>query len=135
MNCPISATEPRSFADALAYIRFLQQRVATATRALLRKHGWRYTCLNPARSWLWAKNLPGGRTILTDLDTALAIEASLAGQPLFAAAPALARPSHAEKTNAPSAQTPVPSADDPPPKSFVIPEGSQDRSRPPLGTV
>jgi hypothetical protein len=31
-------------------IRFIRQRVATATRVLLRKHGWRYTCLTPAHS-------------------------------------------------------------------------------------
>jgi hypothetical protein len=90
MNTPATTTEPRSFADSLADIRLLQQRVATATRALLRKHGWRYTCLTPAHRWLWSKKLPGGRTILTDLNTALAIETSLAGQPLLPAAPAAA---------------------------------------------
>jgi hypothetical protein len=81
LNDPTAATEPRSFADALADIRFLQQRVATATRALLRKRGWRHTCLTPAHLWLWSKKLPGGRTILTDLNTALAVESSLAHQP------------------------------------------------------
>jgi hypothetical protein len=81
MNIPATATEPRSFADALADIRFLQQRVATATRVLLRKHGWRYTCLTPAHHWLWSKQLPGGRTMLTDMHTALALESSLAHQP------------------------------------------------------
>jgi hypothetical protein len=74
-------TEPRSFADALADIRFLQQRVATATRILLRRQGWRYTRLNPAHLWLWSKKFPDGRNVLTDLNTALAIESSLAHQP------------------------------------------------------
>jgi hypothetical protein len=81
MKTPIMTTQPPSFADALADIRFLQQRVATATRALLRRRGWRHTCLNPAHRWLWSKKLPGGRTILTDLNTALAVESSLAPQP------------------------------------------------------
>ena len=81
MNNPVTTTELRSFADNLADIRFLQQRVATATRALLRKRGWRYTCLTPAHRWLWSKKFPDGRTILTDLNTALAIESSLAGHP------------------------------------------------------
>ena len=45
MNNPITITEPRSFADSLADIRFLQQRVDTATKALLTRHGWRYTRL------------------------------------------------------------------------------------------
>jgi hypothetical protein len=80
MNTPVVTTEPRSFADGLADIRFLQQRVATATRALLRKNGWRHTCLTPPHLWLWSKKLPGGRTILTDLKTALAIESALAHQ-------------------------------------------------------
>jgi hypothetical protein len=80
MDNPVATTEPRSFADGLADIRFLQQRVATATRALLRKQGWRYTCLTPPHLWLWSKKLPGGRTILTDLNTALSIESSLAHQ-------------------------------------------------------
>ena len=70
--------ESRSFAEALGDIRFLQQRVATATRVLLRKHGWRYSCLTPSHRWLWSKKLPDGRTILTDLSTALAFESSLA---------------------------------------------------------
>src|SRR5208283_2215186 len=48
-------TEPRSFADALADLRFLQQRVATATRVLLCRQGWRHTRLNPAHLWLWSK--------------------------------------------------------------------------------
>lgn len=77
----ITTLTPRPFGDALADIRFLQQRAATATRVLLRKHGWRYTCLTPAHRWLWSKKLPGGRTILTDLHTALAVESSLAHPP------------------------------------------------------
>jgi hypothetical protein len=81
MIAPTAPAEPRSFADSLADIRFLQQRVATATKALLRMHGWRYTCLTPAHRWLWSKKLPGGRTILTDTDTALAFESSLVHQP------------------------------------------------------
>jgi hypothetical protein len=81
MKPPPSATEPRSFADALADIHFLQQRVATASRVLLRKYGWRHTSLTPAHVWLWSRKLPDGRTILTDLNTALAIESSLAAQP------------------------------------------------------
>ena len=81
MNLPVATTEPRSFADSLADIRFLQQRVATANRTLLRKHGWRYTCLTPPHLWLWSKKLPGGRTILTDLNTALAVESALAHPP------------------------------------------------------
>ena len=81
MKPPPTATEPRSFADALADIRFLQQRVATASRVLVRKHGWRHTSLTPAHVGLWSRKLPDGRTILTDLNTALAIESSLAGQP------------------------------------------------------
>jgi hypothetical protein len=80
MNNPVTTTEPRSFADSLADIRFLQQRAATATKALLRKHGWRYTRLTPTQVWLWSKKLPGGRTILTDLNTALAFESSLSHQ-------------------------------------------------------
>ena len=90
MNTP-PTPEPRSFADALADIRFLHQRVATATRALLRKRGWRHTCLNPAHLRLWSKKLPDGRTLLTDLDTALAIESSLGHQPPFPAAPCVSR--------------------------------------------
>ena len=78
-------TEHPSFADSIADIRFLQQRVATATRALLASHGWRQTSLNPSRCRLWSKKLPDGRTLLTDLDTALAIEAALAGQQLHPA--------------------------------------------------
>jgi hypothetical protein len=81
MNNPVTTVEPRSFADRLADIRFLQQRVATATKALLRKHGWRYTRLAPAHVWLWSKKLPGGCTVLTDVNTALAFESSLAHQP------------------------------------------------------
>lgn len=99
MNPPVTTTEPRSFADALADIRFLQQRVATATRTLLRKHGWRYTRLTPAHVWLWSKSLPGGRTVLTDINTALAFESSLAHQPplspaqgVLGKAPARAKP-------------------------------------------
>ena len=82
MKPPLTATEPRSFADVLTDIRFLQQRVATASTVLLRKHGWRHTSLTPAHAWLWSRKLPDGRTILTDLNTALAIESSLAGQPV-----------------------------------------------------
>jgi hypothetical protein len=78
-------TDPPSFADSLADIRFLQQRLATATRALLTSRGWRQTSLNPSRYRLWSKKLPDGRTLLTDLDTALAIEAALAGHPLHPA--------------------------------------------------
>ena len=81
MNTPVSTTQPRSFADCLDHIRSLHQSVASATRALLFRHGWRHTCLNPARRWLWSKQLPGGHIVLADLNTALAIEASLAGQP------------------------------------------------------
>jgi len=81
MKTATPPTEPRSFRDALADIRLLQQRAATATRVLLRRRGWRHTCLNPARLWLWSKRFPDGRTILTDLDTALAVESSLAHQP------------------------------------------------------
>jgi hypothetical protein len=84
MKTPPTTTEPRSFADALADIRVLQQRVATASRVLLRKQGWRYTCLTPAHRWLWSKKFPGGRTLLTDLNTALAVESSLAHQPPLA---------------------------------------------------
>ena len=99
MNSPATTTEPHSFADALTDIRFLQQRVATATRALLRKHGWRSTRLTPAHVSLWSKKLPGGRTILTDVNTALAFESSLAHQPplspaqgVLGKAPARAKP-------------------------------------------
>jgi hypothetical protein len=102
--------QARSFADALTDIRFLQQRVVTATKALLRKHGWRYTCLNPACCWLWSKKLPGGRTILTDLNTALAIEASFAGQPLLPAAPVAIWQPPATAANPALAQPPAPSA-------------------------
>ena len=100
-------TEPPSFADRLADIRFLQQRGATATRALLRKHGWRYTCLTPPHLWLWSRKLPGGRTILTDLDTALAIEASLAGQPLPPAGSATACQPPRAALNAPAPPHPL----------------------------
>jgi hypothetical protein len=81
MNTPVTTTEPRSFAEALADIHFLQQRIATASRMLLRKEGWRYTCLTPTRRWLWSKKLPGGRTILADLNTAMAIESALSSHP------------------------------------------------------
>jgi len=110
MNNPITITEPRSFADSLADIRFLQQRVDTATKALLTRHGWRYTRLTPAHRWLWSKKLPGGRTILTDLNPALAIEASLAGQPLPPAAPVTTWHSRACGTDPALAQPPAPSA-------------------------
>ena len=65
MNNPTTATEPGSFAEALADIRLLPQRVATSTSALLRQHGWRHTHLTPAHVWLWSKRLPDGRTLLT----------------------------------------------------------------------
>jgi len=92
MSIPASEVERRSAAGALADIRSLQQRVATASRALLRRHGWRPTCLNPAHLWLWSKKLPDGRTLLTDLNTALAIECAVARQAPVAAAPELANP-------------------------------------------
>jgi hypothetical protein len=101
-----AATEPPSFADRLADLRCLQQRVATATRVLLTGHGWHYTCLNPAQTWLWSKKLPDGRTIFTDLSTALAIEASLAGHPLPAAASAATWESRACETKPASPQQP-----------------------------
>ena len=110
MTTPTAPAGPRSFADALADIRFLQQRVATATKALLRKHGWRHTSLTPAHQWLWSKKLPGGRTILTDLNTALAIEASFAGQPLLPAAPVAIWQPPATAANPALAQPPAPSA-------------------------
>ena len=81
LDNPAAPTDPPSFAEALEDIRFLQQRAATATKALLRKHGWRYTCLTPTHVWLWSKKLPTGRTMLTDLNTALAVESSLSHQP------------------------------------------------------
>jgi len=81
MNAPVVTTQRRPFAESLADIRILQQRAATGTRALLQKHGWRYTCLTPPHLWLWSKKLPGGRTILTDLNTALAVESALPHQP------------------------------------------------------
>ena len=91
MNIPPVNAEPPSFADRLADIRFLQQRAATAARVLLASRGWRQTALNPSRSRLWSRKLPDGRTLLTDLDTALAIEASLTGsRPQLASPPAQA---------------------------------------------
>jgi hypothetical protein len=73
--------EPRPVAEHLDHIRLLQQSVASATRALLIRQGWRRTRMNPARLWLWSKQFPDGRTILTDLGTAIAFECALAHEP------------------------------------------------------
>jgi len=85
--------ERRSFADRLADLRSRQQSVATATRALLITQGWRRTRMNPARLWLWSKQFADGRTIFTDLDTALAFECAFAHEPPPAPGPGpVARP-------------------------------------------
>jgi hypothetical protein len=39
--------------------------------AYLRKCGWKSSSNNPASLWLWEKQLPDGRVILVDRDTAL----------------------------------------------------------------
>lgn len=89
---PATAAQPRSFADRLGDIRSLQQSAATATKALLLSRGWRLTRMNPAHLWLWSKKFPDGRTLLTDLSTALAIESALAGESAPPVAPALVQP-------------------------------------------
>lgn len=76
-----TTAERRSFAGRLADLRSRQQSVATATRALLISRGWRRTRMNPAHLWLWSKPFADGRTIFTDLDTALAFECALAHEP------------------------------------------------------
>ena len=78
---PSAFPERRSFADRLDDLRSRQQSAASAARALLLSQGWRRTRMNPARLWLWSKQFPDGRTLLTDLDTALALECAFAHEP------------------------------------------------------
>jgi hypothetical protein len=82
MNIPPAVTERRSFADHLDDLRSRQQSVASTTRALLIRQGWRRTRMNLAHLWLWSKKLADGRALLTDLNTALSIECALAHQAL-----------------------------------------------------
>lgn len=47
----------------------------------LRDHGWVSTCATPGAYWMWEKQLPDGRVMLTNAEHALSIEANLPDGP------------------------------------------------------
>lgn len=54
-------------------LTFAVHRVEYLRAELLRDHGWRYSCNNPAALWLWVKEIDGVQYAVS-ADTALLFE-------------------------------------------------------------
>lgn len=72
MNQDLETQTP--FLDALHEIDITRSRAKTMLMNLLISRGWKSTFLTPGSFWVWEKKLEGGRTVLTDSDTALQFE-------------------------------------------------------------
>jgi hypothetical protein len=58
-------------------IRDAEDELGDAQRRYLTKNGWRYNSTNPLFIWFWEKQLPDGRTVLLDQQTALRMQQAL----------------------------------------------------------
>jgi hypothetical protein len=62
------------FLDAVHEIEMMHSDAHVKLTALLESRGWEYTSSTPGSRWMLQKQLPDGRTLLTDSDTALRYE-------------------------------------------------------------
>lgn len=47
----------------------------------LLRHGWEYSCSNPACIWLWEKKIGDGRVLAVDRSTAVMIQEQMGWKP------------------------------------------------------
>lgn len=55
----------------------LKHNLEEAKMQHLTAKGWKYTCKTPGSYWLWEKTLKDGRTVLVNIDMALAMQYQL----------------------------------------------------------